>query len=109
MSAHFFSLDGTSVVFNPQPLVREAGEHDHVGPFVLRFPISACTPVDHDEVELRSSSTKDGTLCPVSGIVGPWTKWWITRRVARIWLKNADGWWWRCMWIQCQCKSGGAR
>ena len=67
MSAHFFSLDGTSIVFSLQPLVREAGERDHVGPFVSRFPISACTPVDHDEVELRSSSTKDGTLCPVSG------------------------------------------
>ena len=63
--AHFFFLDGMSVPFSPQPLVQEAGERDHVGPFVSRFPTSVCTPADHDEVELRSSSTKDGTLCPV--------------------------------------------
>ena len=52
-----------SLPFSPQPLVREADERDHVGPFVLRFPISVCIPEDHDEVELRSSSTKDGILC----------------------------------------------
>ena len=56
------------MLFSPQPLVREVGERDHVGPFVLRFPISVCTPADRDEVELRSSSTKGGTLCPVSGL-----------------------------------------
>ena len=54
---------GMSLPFSPQPLVREADECDHVGPFVLRFPISVCIPEDHDEVELRSSSTKDGILC----------------------------------------------
>ena len=53
------------MLFSPQPRVREAGERDHVGPFVSRFPISVCTLVDHDEVERRSSSTMDGTLCPV--------------------------------------------
>ena len=88
--AHFFFLDGMSVPFSPQPLVHEAGERDHVGPFVSRFPISVCTPADHDEVELRSSSTKDGTLCPR-------TIWWITRRISRVWLKDADG----CIWIRC--------
>ena len=51
--------------FSPQPPVHEADERDHVGPFVSRFPISVCTPEDHDEVELRSPSTKDGILCPV--------------------------------------------
>ena len=65
--AHFFCLDGISMLLSPQPLVHEAGERDHVGPFVSRFPISVCTPADHDEVGLRSSSTKDGTLCPVLG------------------------------------------
>ena len=54
-----------SMPFSLRPLVHEADERDHVGPFVLRFPISVCTPEDHDEVGLRSSSTKDGTLCPV--------------------------------------------
>ena len=48
--AHFFCLDGRSMLLSPQPLVREAGERDHVGPFVLRFPISVCIPEDHDEV-----------------------------------------------------------
>ena len=38
------------MLLSPQPLVREAGERDHVGPFVLRFPISVCIPEDHDEV-----------------------------------------------------------
>jgi len=56
---------GVSLPFSLQPLVHEADERDHVGPFVSRFPISVCTPEDHDEVGLRSSSTKDGTLCPV--------------------------------------------
>ena len=56
------------MLVSPQPLVREAGERDHVGPFVSRFPISVCTLGDHDEVKLRSSSTKDGTLCPVLGL-----------------------------------------
>jgi hypothetical protein len=64
--AHF-SFFGMSLPFSLQPLVHEADERDHVGPFVSRFPISVCTPEDHDEVELRSSSTKDETLCPVSG------------------------------------------
>ena len=41
--------------------------------------------------------------------VGPRTKWWITRRIVRIGLKNANGGWWRCMWIRGQCKSGSAR
>ena len=35
---------------SPQPLVREVGEHGHVGPFVLRFPISVYTPEDRGEV-----------------------------------------------------------
>ena len=53
------------MLLSPQPLVCEVGEPDHVGLFVLKFPISVCTPGDHDEVGLRSSSTRDGTLCPV--------------------------------------------
>ena len=40
-----------SLPFSSQPLAREAGERDHVGPFLSRFPISACIPEDHDEVE----------------------------------------------------------
>ena len=31
--------DGRSMHLSPQPLVREVGEHGHIGPFVLRFPI----------------------------------------------------------------------
>ena len=55
------------MLINLQPQVHEAGERDHVGPFVSRFPISVCKPEDRDEVELRSSSTRDGTWCPVLG------------------------------------------
>ena len=62
---HLFSCLEMFMAVSLQPLVREAGERDHVGPFVSRFPISVCTLVDHDEVERRSSSTRDGTLCPV--------------------------------------------
>ena len=54
---------GMSLPFSPRPLVREADERDHVGPFVSRFPISVCVPEDHDEAEHRSSSTKDGISC----------------------------------------------
>ena len=57
--------NGRLMLLSPQPLVREMGEPDHVGLFVLKFPISSCKPGDHDEVGLRSSSTKGGTLCPV--------------------------------------------
>ena len=59
---HFSCLEMFLAV-SPQPLVREAGERDHVGPFVLNFPISVCTPEDHDEVERRSSSTRDEIWC----------------------------------------------
>ena len=58
-----FSFLVVSLPFSPQPLAREAGERDHVGPFVSRFPISACIPEDHDEVERQSSSTKDEIWC----------------------------------------------
>ena len=34
--------------------------------FVSGCPISICIPGDHDGVWRRSTSTKDGTLCPVS-------------------------------------------
>ena len=61
--AHSFFLFGMSLPFSPRPLVREADERDHVGPFVSRFPISVCIPEDHDEAEHRSSSTKDGISC----------------------------------------------
>ena len=52
------------------PLVRGMGCHDRVGQksqaFVSGCPISICIPGDLDEVLHRWSSTKDGTLCPVS-------------------------------------------
>ena len=46
------------------------GCHDRVGQksqaFVSGCPISICIPGGRDEVLHRWSSTKDGTLCPVS-------------------------------------------
>jgi hypothetical protein len=60
---HLFSCLEMFMAVSLQPLVREAGERDHVGPFVLKFPISACTPLDHDEVKRRSSSTTDEIWC----------------------------------------------
>ena len=51
---------------SPQPQVHEVDEHGRVGPFVLGCPSGVCTPGDHDVVWPRSSSTKGGTLCPVS-------------------------------------------
>ena len=77
--AHFFFLDGMSAPFSPQPLVHEAGERDHVGPFVSRFPIS-----------FKADQLLIVCVCPR-------TIWWITRRISRVWLKDADG----CIWIRC--------
>ena len=61
--AHLFPCLEMFLAVSLQPLVREAGERDHVGPFVFKFPISTCTPLDHDEVERRSSSTRDEIWC----------------------------------------------
>ena len=36
--------NGRLMLLSPQPLVREMGEPDHVGLFVLKFPILSCTP-----------------------------------------------------------------
>ena len=58
-----FSCLEMFLAISPQPLVHEAGERDHVGPYVLKSPISVCTPEDHDEVERRSSSTTDEIWC----------------------------------------------
>ena len=58
-----FSCLEMFLAISPQPLVHEAGERDHVGPYVLKSPISVCTPEDHDEVERRSSSTRDEIWC----------------------------------------------
>ena len=41
-------------------------EHGHVDQFVLGCPSEVCILGDPDVAELRSSSTKDGTSCPVS-------------------------------------------
>ena len=67
---HFSRNDSAILFVSPPPLVRGVGCHDRVGQkspaFVLGCPISICIPGDRDEVLHRSSSTKDGTLCPVS-------------------------------------------
>ena len=67
-----FFLDSAILFVSPPllPLVRGMGCHDRVGQksqaFVSGCPISICIPGDRDEVLHRWSSTKDGTLCPVS-------------------------------------------
>ena len=71
MKTAFFSLRDSAILFvNPPPLVRGVGCHDRVGrksqASVSGYPISICIPGDRDEVLHRSSSTKDGILCPVS-------------------------------------------
>ena len=71
MQAHVFSRIDSAILFvSLPPLVRGVGWHDRVGQksqvFVSGCPISICIPGDRDEVLHRSSSKKDGTLCPVS-------------------------------------------
>ena len=66
----FFLRDSAILFVSLPPLVRGVGCHDRVGrksqAFVSGCPISICIPGDRDEVLHQSSSTKDGTLCPVS-------------------------------------------
>ena len=63
-------MDSAILFVCPPPLVRGVDCHDRGGQksqaFVSGCPISICILGDHDEVLHRSSSTKDGTLCPVS-------------------------------------------
>ena len=113
----FFFLDSAILFVSPPPLVRGVGCHDRVGrksqAFVSGCPISICIPGDRDEVLHRSSSTKDGTLCPVSYssaliiCIGPGTEWWSTRWIHWIWLKDSIGG--RCwcfgIWCQRKCRS----
>ena len=71
MQAHVFSRIDNAILFvSRPPLVRGVGWHDRVGQtsqeFASGFPISTCISGDRDEVWHRSSSKKDGTLCPVS-------------------------------------------
>ena len=71
MQAHVFSRIDSAILFvSRPPLVRGVGWHDRVGQksqvFVSGCPNSICIPGDRDEVLHRSSSKKDGTLCPVS-------------------------------------------
>ena len=65
-----FLRSSAILIVSPPPLVRGVGCHDRVGQksqvSVSGFPISIYIPGDRDEVLHRSSSTKDGTLCPVS-------------------------------------------
>ena len=69
--SRLFSDDVTRHWFIHPPHGRGVGLLDPVGQkskeFVSRCPISACIPGDRDGVWHRSTSTKDGTLCPVSG------------------------------------------
>ena len=66
----FPRIDSAILFVSLPPLVRGVGWHDRVGQksraFVSGCPISICIPGDRDEVLHRSSSKKDGTLCPVS-------------------------------------------
>ena len=104
MQAHVFSrIDSVILLVSLPPLVRGVDWHDRVGQksqgFVSGCPISTCIPGDRDEVLHRSSSKKDGTLCPVSYSSAldhlRWSmEWWITRWIRWIWLK--DSLWWRC-------------
>ena len=72
VGSRLFSFDIAILFVRPPllPLVRGMGCHDRVGQksqaFVSGCPISICIPGDRDEVLHRWSSTKDGTLCPVS-------------------------------------------
>ena len=65
-------LDSAILFVSPPllPRVRGMACHDRVGQksqaFVSGCPISICIPGGRDEVLHRWSSTKDGTLCPVS-------------------------------------------
>ena len=66
----FPRIDSAILFVSLPPLVRGVGWHDRVGQksqaFVSGCPISICIPGDRDEALHRSSSKKDGTLCPVS-------------------------------------------
>ena len=66
----FSRIDSAILCVSLPPLVRGVGWHDRVGQksqaFVSGCPISICIPGGRDEVLHRSSSKKDGTLCPVS-------------------------------------------
>ena len=103
------------MLLSPQPLVREMGEPDHVGLFVLKFPISFYTP----GITMKSGSDRlprRTGLCVLFKAdqlliicVGPWTKWWITRRISSIWLEDSEGWWRWCIWSRCQGESRSAR
>ena len=71
MQAHVFSRNDSAILFvSLPPQVRGVDWHDHVGQtfqgFVSGCPISTCIPGDRDVVLHRSTSKKDGTLCPVS-------------------------------------------
>ena len=71
MQAHIFSrTDIARLLVSHPPHVRGVDWRDHVGQksqgFVSGCPISTCIPGDRDGVLHRSTSTKDGTLCPVS-------------------------------------------
>ena len=71
MQAHVFSRNDVArhLVSHP-PHGRGMDLFDPVGQksqeIVSGCPISTCIPGDHDGVWHRSTSTKDGTLCPVS-------------------------------------------
>ena len=71
MQAHVFSRnDVARLLVSHPPQFRGLDWRDHVGQkspgFVSGCPISTCIPGDRDGVLHRSTSTKDGTLCPVS-------------------------------------------
>ena len=71
MQAHVFSRnDIARLLVSHPPQVRGVDWRDHVGQkspgFVSGCPISTCIPGDRDGVWHRSTSKKDGTLCPVS-------------------------------------------
>ena len=112
-----FFLDSAILFVSPPPLplVRGVGCHDRVGQkfqaFVSGCPISICIPGDRDEVLHRSSSTKDGTLCPVSYSSAldhlRWSRDGMVKHDHWIWLKDSIGG--RCwcfgIWCQRKCRS----